>query len=338
MLNQINDVNGRILILDVKVGDEIFVFANIYNPNKEAEQLLTLSEFSNFLNKIDDIKNKKIILGGDFNAYFDSKLDASGGKPTIKKQTIAKLIEILETFGLCDIWRIRNPNLRRFSFRQNHFSGYIQRRLDYFFISNILQEATKKTDILAAFSTDHSPIYFSLSKRYHLINGRGLWKFNNSLINNEDFIEKMSLHIKNTWKVFDNENISDDQVKWEYLKHEVRKFKIHYSKNLAKSIRNERIKLEEKIKNLEKNAVSDLNNNQEYINCKSNLESIYQIKVDDMTIRSKCDWYENGEKSSKFFLNLEKNRAIQGQIRTIIVNEKEITDEIEINKQISFFL
>ena len=38
-----------------------------------------------------------------------------------------------------------------------------------------------------------------------------------------------------------------------------------------------------------------------------------------------------------FFLNLEKNRAIQGQIRTIIVNEKEITDEIEINKHISSF-
>ena len=57
-----------------------------------------------------------------------------------------------------------------------------------------------------------------------------------------------------------------------------------------------------------------------------------------MRIRSKCDWYENGEKSSKCFLNLEKNRAIQGQIRTIIVNEKEVTDEIEINKQISFFL
>ena len=141
MLNQINDVNGRILILDVKVGDEIFVLANIYNPNNEAEQLLTLSEFCNFLNKIDDIKNKKIMLGGDFNAYFDSKLDASGGKPTIKKQTIAKLIEILETFDLSDNWRIRNPNLTRFSFRQNHFSGYIQRRLDYFFISNILQEA-----------------------------------------------------------------------------------------------------------------------------------------------------------------------------------------------------
>ena len=30
-----------------------------------------------------------------------------------------------------------------------------------------------------------------------------------------------------------------------------------------------------------------------------------------MKTRSKCEWYEHGEKSSKFFLNLEKSRSIQ---------------------------
>ena len=48
-------------------------------------------------------------------------------------------------------------------------------------------------------------------------------------------------------------------------------------------------------------------------------------------------WYEFGEKSSKFFLNLEKNRAIQGQVRTILSNGKEITDESEINTRITYF-
>ena len=38
-----------------------------------------------------------------------------------------------------------------------------------------------------------------------------------------------------------------------------------------------------------------------------------------------------------FFLNLEIQRAIQSQIRTVIVNEKEITSESEINEQISLF-
>ena len=110
---------------------------------------------------IKNVKNKNIILGGDFNLHFDSKLEAKGGKPVLKKQSVAKMIELLENFDLCDIWHIRNLKKKRYTFRLNHFSGYIQRRLDYFFVSNSVQEAIKSTDILAAFSADHSPIFIS---------------------------------------------------------------------------------------------------------------------------------------------------------------------------------
>ena len=72
------------------------------------------------------------------------------------------MIELTESFELCDIWRIRNPTEKCFTFRQNHISGYIQRRFDYFFVSNKLQESIKNTDILAYLSTDHSPIFFTL--------------------------------------------------------------------------------------------------------------------------------------------------------------------------------
>ena len=34
-------------------------------------------------------------------------------------------------------------------------------------------------------------------------------------------------------------------------------------------------------------------------------------------LRSKCDWYENGEKSTKFFLNLEKKRALNGTVKKL---------------------
>ena len=44
-----------------------------------------------------------------------------------------------------------------------------------------------------------------------------------------------------------------------------------------------------------------------------------------------------GEKSNNFFLNLEKKRGIQGQIRKIIVNKKEISDEKRINVEIELF-
>ena len=46
--------------------------------------------------------------------------------------------------NLADIWRIRNPKTKRSTFKQYHGTGFTQRRSDYFFISNQLQETVKK--------------------------------------------------------------------------------------------------------------------------------------------------------------------------------------------------
>ena len=62
----------------------------------------------------------------------------------------------------------------------------------------------------------------------------------------------------------------------------------------------------------------------EYIQYKEKLDKLYQEKINSAIIRSRCDWYKFGEKLSKFFLNLEKNRAVQNQIRTILYSEKEL--------------
>ena len=56
-----------------------------------------------------------------------------------------------------------------------------------------------------------------------------------------------------------------------------------------------------------------------------------------MKIRSKCEWYEDGEKSLKFFLNLEKRCGAQNRVRKLIVKEKEITDPKESNNLKVFY-
>ena len=71
---------------------------------------------------------------------FDISLESLGENPCLKKKSIAKLIQIKKKFNLCDMWRIRNPKIKRFTFRQQHISGFIQRRLDYFFVSNLPQD------------------------------------------------------------------------------------------------------------------------------------------------------------------------------------------------------
>ena len=53
-----------------------------------------------------------------------------------------------------------------------------------------------------------------------------------------------------------------------------------------------------------------------------------------------CDMtrtYSQGEKSLKFFLNLEKRRGIPGQIRKLIVNNQEIMHQNKIQNELLFF-
>ena len=183
-------------------------------------------------------------MGGDFNLIFDCKFDVSGGNPILKKKYLAKLIEIKETLYLCDIWRIRNPNVKRFTFRQNHVSGFIERRLDFFLISNVLQESIIKTDVLASFCTDHSPILFSLQLKDMPTRGKGFWKFIESLTSNDEYVAKMKNQISETLRMLDQDKITDKHLRWEYLKYEIRKFTMNFSKNLVKEVNKDRNVLE----------------------------------------------------------------------------------------------
>ena len=80
--------------------------------------------------------------------------------------------------------------MRRFIFRQNHVSGFIEQRLIFFLISNILQESIIKSDVLTSFCTNHSAIFLSLQLKDIPTRGKGFWKFNNSLTSNAEYVEK----------------------------------------------------------------------------------------------------------------------------------------------------
>ena len=104
------------------------------------------------------------------------------------------------------------------------------------FVSNKLQESTKNTDVLASLSTDHSTISFTLRRSQIIAKVKGLWIFNSSLTLNKEFVEKMKEHISTCLNLLEKENILDDQVRWEYLKYEVRKFSIKFSKRKQRKL------------------------------------------------------------------------------------------------------
>ena len=79
------------------------------------------------------------------------------------------------------------------------------------------------------------------------------------------------------------------------------------------------------------------NNLRKYESLTNDSELIYDHVIEGVRIRSKCDWYEQGEKSTKFFLNLEIQWGNQNRIRKLIVHEKQIHNETEILNQIKVF-
>ena len=120
------------------------------------------------------------------------------------------------------------------------------------FASDKLQESIKNTAVLKSLSTHHSPISFTLRRSEIIAKGKGLWIFKSSLTLNKELVEKIKEHISTCLNLLEKENIVDDQVRWEYLKYEIRKFSIKLAKAQAMKRRLERALLEKKLKKLGK--------------------------------------------------------------------------------------
>lgn len=57
--------------------------------------------------------------------------------------------------------------------------------------------------------------------------------------------------------------------------------------------------------------------------CKQKFNDTFDRNIESIKIRSKCKWYEEVEKNSKFFLNHEKNCATKSEVRLLEIKGKE---------------
>ena len=80
---------------------------------------------------------------------------------------------------------------------------------------------------------------------------------------------------------------------------------INYTKHIAKEEQQQRTNLANQPKIL-KNGLYEDDNLSKYNSIKNELDSIYNHITEGIRFRSKCDWYEHSEKSTKLILNLEK--------------------------------
>ena len=137
--------------------------------------------------------------------------------------------------------------------------------------------------------------------------GKGYWKLNNSVINEDKYKEGIAdLYNEVTDEYGDH---VPSGIIWEYLKVKIKRFTIHYCIVKSKSRENEIKDLEKKLDILDKsNTCENDKVRSQRRELKQALDLLYEYKATGYHIRSRARWVEDGEKSTSYFLRLEKAR------------------------------
>ena len=291
--NEVIDPNGRFIALDIKINENKYRIINIYAPNQEYERVKFFNEMNELVNLDDDME---VIIGGDYNCTLENDIDrykccssADVGQIDLKY--------FMDSYKLEDIWRRRNPTERKYSWEGR---GKLS-RIDYWLVSKTMDSQITYVDYVAAPFSDHSAVNIKI-RTTDIEYGKGLWKMNVSIINSELFRTTFR-NIWNKWK--EQKQYYDTNIWWDIGKRKVKEIAIWCSKEIAKEKRLNVCMLEKEINKLKgTNAnIADINILQ------SKLQRIYEEKADGTRVRSRIQWWEEGEKSTKYFYQLEKKRG-----------------------------
>lgn len=194
-------------------------------------------------------------------------------------------------------------------------------RIDYFFIQKSLETCTTSCDIRPAHFSKTSHLSVSLKlKLNHENRGCGFWKINNSILQEQECKDLISQTIDNCQReaILDGLNQHD---KWEKIKIGIREVSKNYPIRKAVRIKDRCKMLENNLSSLHKIQDQSLHTNvyvnNDILRTENELNTIYIYKAKGAQIRARAEWIEKGEKNTKFFLALEKNRQIKKNIQKI---------------------
>ena len=207
------------------------------------------------------------------------------------------LEDMIIEHDLVDLWRIRNPTDTRFTWRQK--SPLIQRRLDYWLIRNDVQEDVESVEIITAIKSDHSAIALSINSLDENEWGPSFWKFNSTLINDQEYCNLLRSEYKN----------------WSYGTYGTDSE--HKAKHLEESLRDCTSKCDN----------NPSKENLDELEClQAEYDQLYDYITQGAIIRSRATWYELGEKNNKYFLNLEKSNKKKSSVRKLFTRDGKRTN------------
>lgn len=94
------------------------------------------------------------------------------------------MLRLMSSLKLTNIWRAQNADMKKYTWYQRN--PIKMARLDYFLISSDIYNRAGIANILPGYRTDHAMISLDVKISY-IQRGKGIWKFNNSLLDEEDY-------------------------------------------------------------------------------------------------------------------------------------------------------
>ncbi len=186
-----------------------------------------------------------IILVGDFNFYSNPKLDKLNVMSSKNDNPIYRsdIHSILDSMSLSDVFRILHTQTRRYTWHSRRKPS----RLDYFFLSDHLLNELMFFKIIPVLHSDHSILNIKISNS-HKNRGKGLWKFNTTLLHDEKYVNQIQTIISDS--EIEYQNLKDKSLAWEMTKMKIRSYSVPYYVKKKKDKKIFKENLEKELNNL----------------------------------------------------------------------------------------
>ena len=139
------DDRGNFIITKARIRDTVdCCLVNVYGPNSDEPDFY--ENLAKKLNRLVGEENMPIIIAGDFNLTLNQSMDNFNYRRENNPRARESVKNMMSANGLIDIYRERNPESRRYTWRVGN-PVVKQARLDMFLISASLEGYVETTDI-----------------------------------------------------------------------------------------------------------------------------------------------------------------------------------------------
>lgn len=306
--------DGNYLAVSFRYEGKTFTFLNIYAYNDCYQRAAQFRKWNEIVSN-----EVNYIYGGDFNCIENFHLDCIGKKVENfehYKKDRQELEVLRNSHDYVDTLRFLHPNERIFTF--TGLDEY-RARLDKIYIHSSNTDRIKKVDVFPVSYSDHSLYIIQLGLTDARPKwGRGLWKFNTSLLENNDNFEE----IRRTWLMWRDEktSIGDNLIFWEYGKRLVKDTLIGIGQRQKKSEHTEIERIEQEIQEISKS--QSLDSASRLRELKKVWNELEEKKTKGAAIRSRVDWETQGERPTTYFFSLEKKNGAQKSISSLRIGNE----------------